>query len=92
MLGDAVYNAYKTSGHTVLGLANSRATGELQQLDLLNATAVEEAFSDFKPDCEFRMFDRLCACHGFLGVGVIHCAAERRPDVAQQVMISFVPS
>ncbi|RPD75681.1 NAD(P)-binding protein [Lentinus tigrinus ALCF2SS1-7] len=66
VLGSAVYAAFKSAGHTVLGLAHSRATDELKQLNLLDASATESLFSDFKPDW------------------VIHCAAERRPDVAEK--------
>ncbi|KAI0754350.1 NAD(P)-binding protein [Daedaleopsis nitida] len=66
VLGTAVYAAFKSAGLTVLGLANSRATGDLKKLDLLDANACEALFADFKPEW------------------VIHCAAERRPDVAQK--------
>jgi len=65
-LGTAVYSAYKSAGHTVLGLAHSRSTNELQKLDLLDQSAVESLFKEFKPEW------------------VIHCAAERRPDVAEK--------
>ncbi|KAH9933734.1 NAD(P)-binding protein [Fomitopsis serialis] len=66
ILGSAVYKAYKAAGHEVLGLANSRPTGELKKLDLLDSAEVERVFMGFKPDW------------------VIHCAAERRPDVAEK--------
>ncbi|KZT03733.1 NAD(P)-binding protein [Laetiporus sulphureus 93-53] len=66
VLGSAVYNAFKAAGHTVLGLAHSRPTEELKQLDLLNSAEVEKLFTEFKPNW------------------VIHCAAERRPDVAEK--------
>ncbi|KAF9807156.1 hypothetical protein IEO21_08356 [Rhodonia placenta] len=66
VLGSAIYAAYKSAGHTVLGLAHSRPTDELRQLDLLDSAEVERVFSEFKPDW------------------VIHCAAERRPDVAEK--------
>ena len=52
VLGSAVYNAFIASGHTVLGLANSRATGDLIKLDLLDKQEVSKVFSDFKADCE----------------------------------------
>lgn len=52
MLGAAVYDAFKAAGHTVLGLAHSRATGELKRLDLLNHEAVDKTFEEFKTDCE----------------------------------------
>ena len=52
MLGSAVYNAFKSAeGMTVLGLAHSRPTAELEQLDLLDASATQSLFSEFKPDC-----------------------------------------
>ncbi|PCH35376.1 NAD(P)-binding protein [Wolfiporia cocos MD-104 SS10] len=66
VLGSAVYSAYRSSGHTVLGLAHSRPTDDLKQLDLLKSLEVEKQFAEFKPDW------------------VIHCAAERRPDVAEK--------
>ncbi|TFK92338.1 NAD(P)-binding protein [Polyporus arcularius HHB13444] len=66
VLGSAVYAAFRSAGHTALGLARSRSTDELKKLDLLDASATETLFSDFKPDW------------------VIHCAAERRPDVAER--------
>ena len=51
MLGTAVYNAFKTAGSDVLGLAHSRPTAELKALDLLDATATQSLFADFKPEC-----------------------------------------
>ena len=53
MLGSAVHAAYKSAGHTVLGLAHSRPTDELRAVDLLDSAAVERTFADFgRPDCE----------------------------------------
>ncbi|CCL99566.1 uncharacterized protein FIBRA_01584 [Fibroporia radiculosa] len=66
VLGSAIYDAYKSSGHDVLGLAHSRPTDELKKVDLLDLPKVEQTFTRFKPDW------------------VIHCAAERRPDVAER--------
>ncbi|KAJ2987530.1 hypothetical protein NUW54_g9399 [Trametes sanguinea] len=66
VLGTAVYAAFKSAGHDVLGLAYSHPRDELKQLDLTDAAATERVFSEFKPDW------------------VIHCAAERRPDVAEK--------
>ncbi|TBU22534.1 NAD(P)-binding protein [Dichomitus squalens] len=66
VLGSAVYAAFKLAGHTVIGLAHSRPTDELKQLNLLDEDATESFFAEFKPDW------------------VIHCAAERRPDVAEK--------
>ena len=54
MLGSAVYTAYKAAGHEVAGWANTRASGELKKVDLLDTAEVERAVADFKPDCECR--------------------------------------
>jgi len=66
ILGTAVYDAFKSAGHSVLGLARSRPTSELKSLDLLDTGATENLFTEFNPDW------------------VVHCAAERRPDVADK--------
>lgn len=66
VLGSAVLNAFRTAGHTVLGLAHSRAIGGLVQVDLTHTKKTSKLFEEFKPDW------------------VIHCAAERRPDVAEK--------
>ncbi|KDQ58675.1 hypothetical protein JAAARDRAFT_206541 [Jaapia argillacea MUCL 33604] len=66
VLGSAVFAAFLEGGHTVLGLANSRPTGDLKKFDLCDKPEVEKVFKEFKPDW------------------VIHCAAERRPDVAEK--------
>jgi len=69
VLGSAIYSVFKSiSGNEVLGTANSRAKEhlELHALDLLDKTAVEQLFAQWKPDW------------------VVHCAAERRPDVAEK--------
>ncbi|KAI0325166.1 NAD-P-binding protein [Cubamyces sp. BRFM 1775] len=50
VLGSAVYAAFKSAGHTVLGLAHSRPTDELKQLDLTDVAATERVFSEFKPE------------------------------------------
>lgn len=52
ILGTAVYDAFKSAGHAVLGLAHSRPTPELKSLDLLDGGATEKVFTEFKPDCE----------------------------------------
>ncbi|KAG1716822.1 hypothetical protein ID866_344 [Astraeus odoratus] len=69
VLGSAVYNAFRTAGHTTLGLAHSRVSGDLVQADLIQVDRTRQLFEEFKPDW------------------VIHCAAERRPDVAEKVGI-----
>ncbi|KAI0642769.1 NAD-P-binding protein [Trametes meyenii] len=66
VLGSVVYAAFKSAGHTTLGLAFSHPKDDLKQLDLTESAATESVFSEFKPDW------------------VIHCAAERRPDVAEK--------
>ncbi|TDL22786.1 NAD(P)-binding protein [Rickenella mellea] len=66
VLGSAVFKAFKSEGHDVLGLAHSRSTEELKKLDLIDEAAVRSEFSAFKPNW------------------VVHCAAERRPDVAEK--------
>ncbi|KZT23720.1 NAD(P)-binding protein [Neolentinus lepideus HHB14362 ss-1] len=66
VLGTAVYAAFKKGGHEVLGLANSRATGELKKVNITNKGETEAVFKEFQPNW------------------VIHCAAERRPDVAEK--------
>lgn len=69
VLGSAVFDAFKKSGYHVTGLAHSRPRDELRQLDLLDEPKIEGLVAD-------------------LNLGqqdwVIHCAAERRPDVAQK--------
>ncbi|KAL4071413.1 hypothetical protein V8B97DRAFT_1963269 [Scleroderma yunnanense] len=66
VLGSAVLSAFRTAGHTVLGLAHSRATGDLKKVDLTDVKQTGRLLKEFKPDW------------------VIHCAAERRPDVAEK--------
>ena len=89
-----MYAAFKSSleRHTVLGLAHSRSTDELQKLDLLDYEATQRVFSEFKPDCESHGTDDrgLTLTAACVGEGVIHCAAERRPDVAEKVRTSRV--
>lgn len=52
MLGTAVYAAFKAAGHTVLGLANTRATDDLKKVDLLNQEEIDATLKDFHADCE----------------------------------------
>lgn len=54
ILGTAVYDAFKSAGHIVFGLARSRPTPELKSLDLLDADATKEVFLEFNPDCTLR--------------------------------------
>lgn len=53
VLGSVVYAQLQKdlNGKGVLGLANSRATGDLVKLNLLDEVAVENKFTEFKPDC-----------------------------------------
>lgn len=60
MLGAAVHAAFKSGGHTALGLAHSRPSAELRQLDLLDAPATEALFAEFKPDCTYFALRALC--------------------------------
>jgi len=66
VLGTQVYEAFTQRNHDVLGLAHTRASQNLKQLDLMNELETEKAFETFRPDW------------------VVHCAAERRPDVAEK--------
>jgi hypothetical protein len=54
VLGTQVYEAFAQAGHDVVGLAHSRATGTLKQVDLMDEARTNEVFGDpeFKPDCE----------------------------------------
>ncbi|KAJ3481660.1 hypothetical protein NLI96_g7508 [Meripilus lineatus] len=56
VLGSAVYSAFKkATGHTILGLANSRSDGELRKVDLLDRAEVERVFTEFRP--KYYVFD-----------------------------------
>jgi len=66
VLGTAIYTAFHSAGHDVIGLAYSRPAPRLHQLDLCDPGAVDKFFQEVKPDW------------------IIHCAAERRPDVAEK--------
>ncbi|KAF8524398.1 hypothetical protein BU17DRAFT_74842 [Hysterangium stoloniferum] len=68
VLGSAVYAAFKSSSHEILGTAYTRAKEhpELRAIDLLDESAVEAVIKTWKPEW------------------IIHCAAERRPDVAEK--------
>ncbi|KAF9530300.1 hypothetical protein CPB83DRAFT_851344 [Crepidotus variabilis] len=66
VLGTAVFQAFKSSGYDVVGLANSRSGGQYTKLDLTNTEEVTKLLKKLQPDW------------------VIHCAAERRPDVAEK--------
>ena len=52
VLGTAVFNAFKSAQHDVLGLAHSRTQGDLKKLDLLDDLSVDKLFSEFRPNCE----------------------------------------
>ena len=54
MLGRAVYNAFKSAGHDVTGLANSRATDHLKRLDLTNFSETDAFLETVRPDCELQ--------------------------------------
>jgi len=90
-LGTAVRQAFTQTSDgqfEVLSLAFSRSHElGLVSLDLTKEDEVEKVFRNFRPNSEL----------GHLGAGqlnpvfvtspqvVIHCAAERRPDVAEKV-------
>ncbi|EIW78494.1 NAD(P)-binding protein [Coniophora puteana RWD-64-598 SS2] len=67
VLGSAVYQAFKTHGHNVTGLANSRPSEGLTKLNLLDEAETAAFFKNWKKDSNEPAW-------------VIHCAAERRPD------------
>ncbi|KAG8824418.1 hypothetical protein FRC19_001826 [Serendipita sp. 401] len=70
VLGSAVYNAFQSYGkESVIGLAHSRPASHLIQLDLLDGDRVED------------LVNRLSIGDGDW---IIHCAAERRPDIAEK--------
>jgi len=66
VLGSAVYDTFKSSGHDVVGLAHTRSSEQLRKLDLCDFNETDTLFKQVKPDW------------------VIHCAGERRPDVAEK--------
>ncbi|PVF94272.1 NAD(P)-binding protein [Serendipita vermifera] len=69
MLGAATYDAFRhLSDYEVLGLAHSRPGPLFKQVDLRQEAVVNSLFS------ELALSE---------GDWVIHCAAERRPDVAE---------
>jgi S-adenosylmethionine synthetase len=74
VLGSAVYDAFRNSGCHATGLAHSRPTTELRQLDLLD---------------EDKVANLAIELHLGRGDWIVHCAAERRPDVAQKVPLSL---
>ncbi|KAI0066851.1 NAD-P-binding protein [Artomyces pyxidatus] len=71
VLGTAVYEAFTAapSSPSVLGLAHSRAGAALQKIDLLDTAAADACVR---------------AWGGRTGDWLIHCAAERKPDVAEK--------
>ena len=79
-LGSAVYDAFKRSStlFQVIGLTHSRQIDGMKQLNLLDESKVEGLFT------ELGLAE---------GDWVIHCAAERRPDVAEKVSFhSYEPT
>lgn len=51
VLGTQVLDAFAQANHDVLGLAHSRVSEKLKQLDLMDSAETEKVFRDFKPDC-----------------------------------------
>lgn len=66
LLGREVLKCFSQVKWEVLGLAYSRARGDLQKVDLCNTAQVEAVLTQFHPDV------------------VVHCAAERRPDIVDK--------
>ncbi|ORX93607.1 NAD(P)-binding protein [Basidiobolus meristosporus CBS 931.73] len=66
LLGRAVVQNLKNSGHEVIGTGRSRVGNGLVKLDLLDTVETVRFLEELKPQA------------------VIHCAAERRPDVAEK--------
>lgn len=88
VLGTAVKTAFERSQWDVLGLAYTRASDGLEKLDLTDFEAVKKRLKEFKPDCKLSgsaLAGVLDIIPDDLSLGVIHCAAERRPDVAEKV-------
>jgi S-adenosylmethionine synthetase len=74
-LGSAVYDSFRRfSTSQVTGLTHSRQIDGMKQLDLLGESQVEVLFT------ELGLAE---------GDWVIHCAAERRPDVAEKASYQF---
>lgn len=63
LLGREVLKCFSGGKWEALGLAYSRASGNLKKVDLCDSAQVEEILTQFHPDV------------------VVHCAAERRPDI-----------
>jgi nucleoside-diphosphate-sugar epimerase len=53
VLGSAIYRAFRESDCLLTGLANSRAQGGLDKLDLTHQAATQNFFRELKPDCRF---------------------------------------
>ncbi len=51
VLGSAVYKAFKSANHLTIGLANSRAGGDILSLDMTDVESVRKFLQDVKPDC-----------------------------------------
>lgn len=87
MLGTAVRNAFNKDHHhdsRVLSLSHSQSGQELVSIDLTKTGEVDALFTQFKPNCGSS--SSIAFARSVMRVlGVIHCAAERRPDVAEKV-------
>lgn len=55
VLGSAVRRVFESSQADVLPLSFSRTGDGLVQLDLTNRSDVRSRFTEFKPDCEYRV-------------------------------------
>ncbi|KAG1800230.1 NAD dependent epimerase/dehydratase [Suillus plorans] len=77
VLGTAVHKAFeKALRYEVVGLKNKSTASHLVQLDLTDKEATKQKLEEIKPTCLHCDWQ-----------GVIHCAAERRPDVAEKLNV-----
>jgi hypothetical protein len=93
-LGSALQKAFAQTPdgqYDVLSLALSRSheSGSIP-LDLTKTDEVQRVFTQFRPDCEPEFWivgnEQLCNITHIIHLsGVMHCAAERRPDAAEKV-------
>jgi len=84
VLGSAVRRAFDAQNVDVLPLSLSRSGDGLVQVDLTDKQATSRVFEDYKPDCGCDWpADGLIRVNSSVA-GVIHCAAERKPDAAER--------
>lgn len=90
-MGTAIRKAFAQTPdgqYEVLSLALSRSHEfGLISLDLMKMDEVDRVFKQFRPDCELHCWQPIVNTTVIYLSGVIHCAAERRPDVAEKVSL-----